>query len=150
MTESSGLMFLNSGRWIWRIEASTERETMELVEPGNPANKMYVTLPFSWRQLPAEELRELARAPEVRLWTDGAGILWRVAAVGPGTSYEYPLGRRHLVFDSQQSWAGLVDFPAPAELGDLTSEELRALRDHISDFGGRRRRYRAPGELFGG
>lgn len=123
---------------------------LELVEPGNPANKMYVPLPFSWRQLAAEDVRELARSPEIRLWTDGAGILWRVAAVGPDTPYEYPLRRRHLVFDSQQSWAGIVEFPQPAQLGDLTNDELREMRDHISDFGGRRQRYRAPGQTFGG
>jgi len=103
---------------------------------------MCVTLPFSWRQMTSDDLRELARKPEVRLWHAPDGTLWRVAAVGPDTPYDYPLTRRHLVFDSQQAWSGIVAFPSPAELGDLTSEDLLALRDEISDFGGRRRKYR--------
>lgn len=122
----------------------TSEEMLELVEPGNSTNKMQVTLPFSWRQLEADAFRELARRPEVRLWLDESGILWRVAAVGPGTPYAYPLEKRHLVFDSQQSWAGIVEFMPGVELGDLGTSELRDLRNRIADFGGRRRAYRMP------
>jgi hypothetical protein len=50
----------------------------------------------------------LAREPEVRLWVDETGILWRVSVVGPGTAYPYPLRVRHLVFDSESAWAGVV------------------------------------------
>jgi hypothetical protein len=105
---------------------------------------MRLQLPEQWRQLSPEELRELARRPELRLWTDDAQILWRVSAVGPGTFYPYPLRTRHLVFDSDQTWAGIVPFDPPAELGDLTDLDLQRLRDGMSDFGGRRRGYRPP------
>jgi hypothetical protein len=140
---TGGIIYLESGKWRWRVDSSTRPEVLELIAPADPQNKMLVTLPFSWRQMPFEELHDLARKPEIRLWLAPGGTLWRVAAVGPGTYYEYPLTRRHLVFDSQHEWSGIVEFPHPAELGDLTSDELLELRDRISDFGGRRRRYRA-------
>ena len=146
MIDTNGILILESGRWRWRVEAvpGTNEETLELVEPGNATNKMQVTLPFSWRQLDFDTFSDIARRPEVRLWLDEAGILWRVATVGEGTRYPYPLEKRHLVFDSQQSWAGLVAFPPPAELGDLNNQQLRDLRNRISDFGGRRTHYRVP------
>jgi hypothetical protein len=142
MVLTGGLIYLDSGKWRWRVESSHHQEFLDLIEPGKPVNKMRVPLPFSWRMLEQEELREIARRPEMRLWMDRDGVLWRVAAVGPGTSYDYPLATRHLIFDSQQSWAGIVEFREPAELGDLTDDELHLLRDHISDFGGRRKRFR--------
>lgn len=144
--ETSGILFLPSGRWRWRVEAvpGASGEMLELIEPGNATNKMQADLPFSWRQLDADGFRDIARRPEVRLWLDEAGILWRVAAVGPDTPYSFPLEQRHLVFDSQQHWAGIVAFPGDSELGDLTNRELRDLRNRISDFGGRRRAYRLP------
>ena len=146
MTEANGIIFLPSGRWRWRVETlpGSAEEVLELYEPGNSANKMQVGLPFSWRQLDAAGFREVARRPEVRLWLDESGILWRVAAVGPDTPYSFPLERRHLVFDSQQSWAGIVEYPGPSELGDLSNRDLRDLRNRIADFGGRRRAYRLP------
>ncbi|HUF12278.1 MAG TPA: hypothetical protein VMN78_04190 [Longimicrobiales bacterium] len=146
MTDTNGILLLPSGRWRWRVDAvpGSPEESLELVEPGNATNKMQTSLPFSWRQLEPQAFRELARRPEVRLWRDGSGILWRVTAVGPGTPFAYPLQKRHLVFDSQQTWAGIVHFPGPAELGDLRNSELRDLRNRISDFGGRRRTYRVP------
>lgn len=146
MMDTNGIIFLPSGRWRWRVEAvqSSSEEMLELCEPGNSANKMQVGLPFSWRQLEPDAFREIARRPEVRLWLDEAGILWRVAAVGPQTPYLFPLERRHLVFDSQQSWAGIVEFDGDRELGDLTNRDLRDLRNRIADFGGRRRAYRLP------
>ena len=146
MSEANGIIFLPSGRWRWRVEdmRGSSEELLELCEPGNSANKMQVGLPFSWRRLDAEAFREIARRPEVRLWLDESGILWRVAAVGPETPYSFPLERRHLVFDSQQSWAGIVEFPGDEELGDLNNRDLRDLRNRIADFGGRRRAYRIP------
>ena len=146
MTETNGILFLPSGRWRWRIEAisGSSEEMLELSEPGNASNKMQLGLPFSWRQMEPDAFRDLARRPEVRLWLDESGILWRVAAVGPNTPYSFPLDKRHLVFDSQQSWAGIVEFAGEAELGDLSNRELRDLRNRISDFGGRRRAYRVP------
>jgi hypothetical protein len=87
---------------------------------------------------------ELARRPEARLWCDETGALWRVSAVGPGTPYPYPLRSRHLVFDSDEAWAGIVQFDTPLELGDLLDIELQNLRDRMSDIGGRRRGYRPP------
>ena len=146
MTEKNGILFLPSGRWRWRVDAmpGSSDECLELVEPGNATNKMQLTLPFSWRQLDDDAFRELVRRPEVRLWRDESGILWRVTAVGPGTPFEYPLERRHLVFDSEQSWAGIVEFTGEVQLGDLRNSDLRDLRNRIRDFGGRRRAYRVP------
>ena len=144
MIETSGLLILRSGRWIARVEEAPDGEVLELTAPGFPSNKMRVGLPFSWRHLAAPDLEAIARKPELRLWVDESGIFWRVATVGPGTPYEYPLRKRHLVFDSQQSWAGIVEFPPPYELGDLSNDELRSYRDRIADFGGGRRGYRAP------
>ena len=146
MTETNGILFLPSGRWRWRVDSvpGSSEEILELFEPGNATNKMQATLPFSWRQLDEDAFRDIARRPEVRLWLDESGILWRVTAVGPGTPFPFPLERRHLVFDSQQSWAGIVEFPGPAELADLGNRELAELRNRVSDFGGRRRAYRLP------
>lgn len=146
MTETNGILFLPSGRWRWHVEAvpGSAEEMLELYEPGNATNKMQLGLPFSWRQLNPDAFQQLARRPEVRLWLDESGILWRVTAVGPNTPYNLPLEKRHLVFDSQQSWAGIVEFAGDDELGDLTNRELRDLRNRISDFGGRRRAYRLP------
>lgn len=144
MDATGGFFYLESGKWRGRVVAQSSQEVLELVDLLNPVNKMRVSLPFSWRQLSKEKLTEFARRPEVRLWMDRSGVMWRVTAVGPDTAFDYPLRARHLVFDSQQSWAGIVAFPLPRELGDLTYDELCELRDTISDFGGQRRRYRAP------
>ncbi|MGH7481291.1 MAG: hypothetical protein ACRELV_03990 [Longimicrobiales bacterium] len=141
----NGTLFLKSGKWRWGIEGpATGQQVLELVDPSRPQNRMSVGLPFSWRQLPQRGLAELARAPEVRLWLDEQGILWRVTEVGPGTRYPYPLARRHLVFDSEHAWAGIVEFGEPGRLGDLTSAELQRYRSRMADFGGRRRAYRPP------
>jgi hypothetical protein len=135
---------LRSGRWLGTIDTTASGSFLELVHAGKPRNKMRRKLPDGWRSLPPAELHALARQPEVRLWVDEAGLLWRVSAVGPGTVYPYPLRERHLVFDSEHAWSGVVCFGPPAELGDLTDLELQRLRDDISDFGGRRRGYRPP------
>lgn len=135
---------LKSGRWHRFNDSDASGALMELVQVGQPQHKMRVRLPDKWWQLGPRELEELARAPEVRLWTDDNFIPWRVSAVGPGTDFPYPLQRRHLVFDSDRTWAGIVEFDGPLQLGDLTSLELKRLRDGIRDFGGRRRGYRPP------
>ena len=135
---------LRSGRWRGLVVVSAKESLLELTRAVDPGNKMRVALPENWRALNQDEIRERARRPEVRLWMDDARILWRVSAVGPETDYPYPLKRRHLVFDSDRSWAGIVPFEPPAELGDLTELELQRLRDRMVDFGGRRRGYRPP------
>jgi hypothetical protein len=139
---NSGMFVLQSGRWRWNVEDCNSGEVMELVDPAEPSNKMIVPLPFSWRAFTDEQMQDFVRRPDVRLWRDSAGFFWRVAAVGPGSRYDYPLRTRHLVFDSKHTWAGIVEFPLPDELGDLTNEDLERLRDMISDFGGRRRHFR--------
>jgi hypothetical protein len=135
---------LKSGRWRGQVEATATGDFLDLVQTGRPADKMRLHLPGDWRSLKPRELLELVRRPEVRLWTDDAEILWRVSAVGPGTYYPYPLRTRHLVFDSDQTWAGIVAFDGDEELGDLTDLDLQRLRDRMCDFGGRRRGYRPP------
>ena len=138
-------MFLRSGKWRWAVDGhETGEQYLELRDPGQPVNRMSVRLPYDWRQLDDAGLAELARGPEVRLWLDEAGVIWRVTAVGPGTYYPFPLERRYLIFDSRQCWAGMVDFDHAQGLGDLTDAELRGLRDRMADIGGRRRRYRGP------
>ena len=109
---------------------------------------MRCQLPFSWRDLDVEVLDTLARNPELRLWTDEEGIQWRIAAVGPGTPFDFPLGQRYLVFDSTETWVGITRFP-DGELGALSDDDLRALRDSTADFGGGRRSYRPPLEETG-
>lgn len=135
---------MRSGRWLGQVETTAADTHLELVHAGIPQNKMRVRLPEDWRTLTLAALQELARRPEARLWVDERRILWRVSAVGPGTEYPYPLRTRHLVFDSDRTWAGIVPFDGPDELGDLTDLDLQRLRDRISDFGGRRRGYRPP------
>lgn len=135
---------LGSGRWHGAITVSATESVLELEQPVEPGNKMRVPLPDDWRSLSREQLTELARRPEVRLWVDDAHILWRVSLIGPGTAYPYPLPSRHVVFDSDRTWAGIVPLEPPTELGDLTGLELLGLRDHMRDFGGRRCGYRAP------
>lgn len=135
---------LKSGRWHRFTDTDASGALMELVQVGQPHNKMRVRLPTDWYHLNSRDLQDLARSPEVRLWTDDTFIPWRVSAVGPGTDFPYPLRRRHLVFDSDRTWSGIVEFPGPERLGDLTDLELKRLRDGISDFGGRRRGYRPP------
>jgi hypothetical protein len=135
---------LPSGRWHGTIEATGSGAFLELCQVAEPRNRMRVRLPEGWRALRQGELRELARRPEVRLWRDEAGLPWRVSVVGPGTDYPYPLRTRHLVFDSERTWAGIVELGGPEELGDLTDFELQRLRDRVCDFGGRRRGYRPP------
>lgn len=140
----TGQIDLRSGRWHRFVERTATGAMMELIQVGHNQNKMRVRLPDDWQQLGAREVMELARLPEVRLWTDDTFIPWRVSAVGPGTDFPYPLMRRHLVFDSDRTWAGIVEFDGPQQLGDLTDLELKQLRDGIRDFGGRRRGYRPP------
>jgi hypothetical protein len=55
-----------------------------------------------------------------------------------------PIPGRYLVFDSDRAWAGLTRYEENRELGDLTSDELRDLRDGIPDLGGGRRSFRPP------
>jgi hypothetical protein len=135
---------LRSGRWVGTIDTTGQGAFLELVHAANTRNKMRLQLPDDWRSLGAGGIEQLARRPEVRLWVDEARIPWRVSVVGPGTAYPYPLRARHLVFDSARTWAGIVIFEGPLELGDLTDLELQRLRDRIADFGGRRRGYRPP------
>lgn len=139
-------IFLKSGKWRWSVleENALRGETLELFDPAAPQDKMTVSLPFSWRQLSKDELAELAREPEVRLWTDEHGILWRVSRVGPGTRYPYNLGKPHLFFDSEHAYSGLVPLDPEARLGDLRRGELARYRDRIRDFGARRKAYRPP------
>ena len=140
----TGQMDLKSGRWHRFVERTATGAMMELIQVGHSQNKMRIRLPDNWHQLGPREVMELARLPEVRLWTDDTFIPWRVSAVGPGTDFPYPLTRRHLVFDSDRTWAGIVEFDGPRQLGDLTDLEMKQLRDGIRDFGGRRRGYRPP------
>lgn len=135
---------LESGRWQQVIRSTMDGSVLELVHLGDPRNRMRVELPPEWRTFDEQQLREHARRPDVRLWVDEDGVLWRVSAVGPGTVFPYPLETRHLVFDSERAWAGIVRFGGPCELGDLTELDLRTLRNKVSDFGGRRRAYRLP------
>lgn len=137
---------LKSGKWRWTVatEASFGVETLELFDPAAPHDRMTVTLPFSWRQLGPDRIAQFAREPAVRLWTDEAGIPWRISRVGPGTHHPYDLRQPHLFFDSVKAYAGLVPLDPNARLGDLTRDELRRYRDSIRDFGGRRRAYRPP------
>jgi hypothetical protein len=136
---------LESGRWYARLEVDAQgREYSHLSRADRPEETMRVRLPFGWRDLDDDEIRTLSRKPEVRIWYDEHGIRWRIAAVGPGTSYEFPIPGRYLVFDSDQAWAGLTRYEEGRELGELTDEELQSLRDDISDLGGGRRSFRPP------
>ena len=138
---------LHSGRWYVRIEENAEgSEYLYLTHASRPGESMRVRLPFSWRALDDDGIVELARHPEVRIWCDEHDILWRVAAVGPGTPYTFPLTGRFLVFDSAQTWAGLVRYKDDIPLGELTDEALRGYRDSMSDLGGGRRHFRTPEE----
>lgn len=144
-------VFLRSGKWRWSVadESALHGECLELIDPAAPYNKMAVPLPFSWRRLSNDEIAELAREPQIRLWTDEHNILWRIARIGPETDHPYRLGGPHLIFDSEQSYAGIVRIEPHACLGDLTAAELRGYRDQMRDFGGRRRAFRAPGSSSG-
>jgi hypothetical protein len=136
---------LASGRWYARLETDARgREYTQLSRADRPDESMRTPLPFGWRGMSQDQLNELARKPELRIWHDEHGIRWRIAAVGPGTRYDFPFSGRYLVFDSQQAWAGLTPYDLDRELGDLSDEELRVLRDGISDFGGSRRSFRPP------
>ena len=138
----SKTVYLRSGKW--RCYGTPDVDDLELVDPARPTNKMRVPLPPGTAGLPERILEEIVRRPEVRLWTDEHGIPWRVSAVGPGTPYDFLLTRRHVLFDSEQAWAGIVEFPEGLELGDLTEQELRRMRDQVADVGGRRRGFRPP------
>lgn len=141
----SRMIRLESGRWYGRLDTDAQgREYLHLSRAERPEETMRVRLPFGWRELGEQDMDQLARRPEVRIWFDEHGIHWRIAAVGPGTSYSLPIPGRFLVFDSDETWAGLTRYDADQELGDLTSEELARLRDGISDFGGGRRAFRPP------
>lgn len=142
-------VFLRSGKWRWSVdgEGTAPGRSLELFEPRAPYNKMSAPLPFSWRDLSNDQVAEIARDPEVRLWTDENGIPWRVARVGPDSHYPYPLQKPHLVFDSENAFAGIVAIDQDAHLGDLSEPELRRYRDRMRDFGGRRRAFRPPSDL---
>lgn len=136
---------LESGRWYGRLEEDAQgREFIHLTRAERPGETMRVRLPFGWRGLERSELEALARKPEVRIWYDELGIRWRIAAVGPGESYDIPIPGRYLVFDSDQAWAGLTRYEEDRELGELTDDELQDLRDGIHDFGGGRHGFRPP------
>ena len=139
-------IFLRSGKWRWSVvsESAHRGEVLELLDPAFPQDKMTVSLPFSWRNLSREELAEIAREPEVRMWTDELGIPWRISRVGPGTHYPYNLGRPHLFFDSERAYSGLVPLDPGARLGDLNRGELSRYRNRIRDFGARRTAFRPP------
>lgn len=137
-----GMLTLESGNWNWHIEESSRGEVMELVDPNEPLNKMIVRLPCNWRLLSEEDLAALARTPEVRLWRDDRGRFWRVSMIGPGTRYDFPFPQKCLVFDSNQTWSGIVDFQLDVELGDISHEDLQLLRNSMRDLGGRRRHFR--------
>lgn len=138
------LMRLGSERWYGRVETDARGvEYLYLSNAERPEDSMRARLPFSWRDLTTDQLAALARDPELRLWTDEYGIQWRVAPVGPGTPYEFPLRERYLVFDSTETWAGITLFPE-GRLGELGTEQLRELRDSAADFGGGRRSFRPP------
>lgn len=115
---------------------------LELVDPERPDNKMRSLLPMGWRQMSEESFRELARAPETRFWRDPDGVFWRIAEIGPQTVHDFALSTRHLFFDSDQTWAGIVEFPGTSKLGDLASEALTSLRNGMRDLAGRRRHFR--------
>ena len=134
MTTDTGMIELKSGRWRWHLSEIANGEQMELIDSGRPANMMVVPLPFSWRELSGSQLRDLARVPELRLWVDDTGMLWRVSPVGPGTRIEYQLKSRHLLFDSRQAGAWVVEFPEPKALGDLTNAELTELRKQAREL----------------
>jgi hypothetical protein len=145
MTLPAGLVVMKSGTWRWSVQQSGRVEFLELTMPGVHVNKMRVPLPFSWRQLSRDEMLALADCPEMRLWTDEDGTFWRISAVGFGTPFFYDLlDCPCLVFDSERTWARVVKFPAPVTLGQLNDDELRALRDLGTEFGGRRKAYRSP------
>lgn len=136
---------LGSGRWYARLETDARgREFTYLSRADRPEESMRVPLPFGWRGMSQEQVDELARKPEVRIWYDEHGIRWRIAAVGPGTNYDFPFSGRYLVFDSEQAWAGLTRYDLDRELGDLNDQDLQRLRDGIADFGGSRRSFRPP------
>lgn len=139
-------IFLRSGKWRWTVaeDDAMHGPRLELVDPGAPQNKMAAPLPFSWRSLTNEQIEDLASRPEIRLWTDEHGIAWRITRVGPGTHFPYPFERPHLVFDSEQSFAGIVEIDPHARLGELTNGELRRYRDALRDFGARRKGFRPP------
>jgi hypothetical protein len=145
---NSRTVYLPSGKWRCYLDvARTGDQFLEFVDPARPQNRMTARVGYSLPEPTDEQLTELARNPLLRLWVDEAGILWRVAAVGPGTPYEYPLRARHLIFDSEVTWAGIVPFPEGLRLGELHDAALRGYRDSIADFGGRRRSYRRPNKL---
>lgn len=138
-------IFLRSGKWRWSAaDQGSGAETLELIDPANPQNKMRARLPFTWQELSNDAIEEIAREPEMRLWMDEYGVTWRIARVGPGTHYPYSLRQTHLVFDSEEAYAGIVALDEHARLGDLTAEELRRYRDRMRDFGGRRQYFRPP------
>lgn len=141
------LIRLASERWYARVEQDARgTEHLYLSNAERPTDSMRCRLPFSWRDMEEEDLATLAREPEVRMWTDEHGIQWRIAVVGPGTPFDFPLRERYLVFDSKDSWAGITPFPSagPGKLGEFTDDQLREHRDSMSDFGGGRRSFRPP------
>ena len=141
------MILLESGRWYARIDMDAgRREHLVLTDPSYPADSMRARLPFSWRQRDEAALEELARDPAVRFWTDEYGIQWRIAVVGPDSPHDLPLEERYLVFDSRQAWAGVTPID-DRRLGELSSDELRELRDGLSDIGGGRRAFRPPASV---
>lgn len=138
------LIRVGSDRWYSRVEQDARGvEYLYLSSAQHPEDTMRRRLPFAWRDLEESQLAALALEPELRLWTDEFGIQWRIAPVGPGTPYDFPLRDRYLVFDSTETWAGITAFPE-GKLGELTDAQLRELRNSIADFGGGRRSFRPP------
>ena len=128
MSTDMGMFELKSGRWRWHLSEFANGEQMELIDSGRPANMMVVPLPCSWRQLSGSQLRDLARVPDLRLWVDETGLMWRVSVIGPGTRINYPVHGRHLLFDSDRAGRAIVPFPEPHQLGDLTNVQLSTFR----------------------
>lgn len=138
------LVRVGTSRWYVRVEQDARgTEYLYLTDPERPSDSMRRRLPFSWRDLDEGEFVDLARDPDLRLWTDEHGIQWRIAPVGPGTRHSFPLRERYLIFDSASTWAGVTPFPDD-QLGELTDEKLRGLRNSIADLGGGRRSFRPP------
>jgi hypothetical protein len=140
---------LRSGKWRFYAEPSRSGDTyLELISPTRPENRMSIRVGAALPVLDADRIAELARRPLLRLWSDELGVLWRIAAVGPGTPYQLPLAAPHLLFDSEQAYAGIVEVDDDVRLGELTDDELRAYRNRVQDLGGRRREFRPPAHVL--
>ena len=139
-------IFLRSGKWRWSNEQSSAAHgpRLEFIDPSAPRNKLMAPAPRGWDRRGCDALVEAAREPDLRLWVDEHGIPWRIARIGPESYYPYKLDRPHLVFDSDQAFAGIVEVDPHARLGEFLDVELAQYRDRMRDFGGRRRGFRPP------